>query len=206
MTDDQHDQLPMAASPAPAQVDDVTDFEPADTESTTGDGGSTTDGTESIGEPTVRSAAQKRRRGSRGGRNRKKPAGAAAGGADDNGEDFDDSEDGEPIDTLEGDGDLIEEWSSAPGLTVEPLPLVDAGPNGDGLELPKRMGEGRPSAAAAERALVRKPQIGDTRPAPGRPGTRGCSGQASAATWRPQPTRAREGRQAEARAIRAVGS
>jgi ribonuclease E len=33
-------------------------------------------------------------------------------------------------------------------------------------ELPERPNEGRPSVEAAERALVRKPQIGDTRPAP----------------------------------------
>jgi ribonuclease E len=33
-------------------------------------------------------------------------------------------------------------------------------------ELPEPMRENRPSAEAAERALVRKPQIGDTRPAP----------------------------------------
>ncbi|MEW6154245.1 MAG: Rne/Rng family ribonuclease [Actinomycetota bacterium] len=33
-------------------------------------------------------------------------------------------------------------------------------------ELPDPPGEGRPSAEAAERALVRKPRIGDTRPAP----------------------------------------
>jgi ribonuclease E len=33
-------------------------------------------------------------------------------------------------------------------------------------ELPERLSEGRPSVEAAERALVRKPQIGDTRPAP----------------------------------------
>ena len=36
----------------------------------------------------------------------------------------------------------------------------------DGPELPSPLREGRASAAAAEKALVRKPQIGDTRPAP----------------------------------------
>src|SRR6056297_422273 len=34
------------------------------------------------------------------------------------------------------------------------------------VELPDRTGEGRPSPEAAEKALVRKPQIGDTRPMP----------------------------------------
>ena len=37
-------------------------------------------------------------------------------------------------------------------------------------ELPERISEGRPSSVeAADQALVRKPQIGDTRPAPARP-------------------------------------
>jgi ribonuclease E len=35
-------------------------------------------------------------------------------------------------------------------------------------DLPERTGEGRPSAEAAEKALVRKPQIGDSRPAAAR--------------------------------------
>ncbi len=139
MTDDQHDQPPMAASPALAQVDDTGALEPTES-------GSSADGTESIGEATVRTAAQKRRRGSRGGRNRKKPADAA--GVDDDGDERDDSV---------GDGVAQVNGSALDG---EPT-LVGAEP-----ELPKRIGEGRPSAAAAERALVRKPQIGDTRPAP----------------------------------------
>ena len=36
----------------------------------------------------------------------------------------------------------------------------------DGVELPDRPSEGRPTLEAAEKALVRKPQIGDSRPAP----------------------------------------
>ena len=39
-------------------------------------------------------------------------------------------------------------------------------PSGDGVELPDRPSEGRPTVEAAEKALVRKPQIGDSRPAP----------------------------------------
>jgi ribonuclease E len=42
----------------------------------------------------------------------------------------------------------------------------DGGPDGPGDEMPEPMRENRPSVEAAERALVRKPQIGDTRPAP----------------------------------------
>ncbi|MCU1501523.1 MAG: ribonuclease, partial [Ilumatobacteraceae bacterium] len=38
-------------------------------------------------------------------------------------------------------------------------------------ELPDRISEGRPSLEAANQALVRKPQIGDTRPAPGTAGS-----------------------------------
>ena len=34
------------------------------------------------------------------------------------------------------------------------------------VELPKKMSEGRPSAEVSERALVRKPKIGDTMPIP----------------------------------------
>ena len=78
MTDDQHDQLPTAVVPAPAQVDTAGDLAPSG-------GEASADGTESIGDPSVR-AAQKRRRGSRGGRNRKRPAGAATGGAAANGD------------------------------------------------------------------------------------------------------------------------
>ena len=48
-----------------------------------------------------------------------------------------------------------------------PKPAADDHP-----ELPERLHEGRVSAEAAERALVRKPQIGDTRPAPAAPAPR----------------------------------
>ncbi len=144
MTDDQHDQLPTAVAPAAAQVDVPGDITPLGSEASPDDG-------ESAGDTAVRSAAQKRRRGSRGGRNRKKP-GAALGGVATNG----DSDDpGEDIDDLDD-----EPLESAPATNGERV--VD----GDEPEMPKRMVEGRPSGPAADRALVRKPQIGDTRPAP----------------------------------------
>jgi ribonuclease E len=141
MTDDQHDQLPTAVAPAPelGQVDAAGDFTPSASEATA-------DGSESLGEPSVRTAA-KRRRGSRGGRNRKRPAGAGAASNGDVDDDVDDEADDEA-----GDFDAAVAYEVA---------VDDADP-----ELPKRLVEGRPSAAAAERALVRKPQIGDTRPAP----------------------------------------
>jgi ribonuclease E len=126
-----------------------------------GDNESTSDDTDSIGDPSVRTAA-KRRRGSRGGRNRKKPAGAAGGGLD--GDDETSDADGFEDDHALDNGDLDVPDSIGPGSVVPP-PLDDSGDP----ELPKRIAEGRATGAAAERALVRKPQIGDTRPAPAVP-------------------------------------
>ncbi len=88
------------------------------------------------------SAAKKRRRGSRGGKNRKKPAGQG-------GESTGSSEDRPQGQSRNG---------SSPGSGRNPQELPD----------PPR--EGRVSDPdAAERSLVRKPQIGDTRPAPAKP-------------------------------------
>src|SRR4051794_25342662 len=144
MTDDQHDQLPLAASPAAAQAEGTTAPAPGDAE---------TDNTDSIGEPTVRTS-QRRRRGSRGGRNRRKPAGPGGVALDGDDEDDQDADDQDGDDTFEPD----EEASTAASAALDGQP-----------ELPKRMSEGRPSLAASEQALVRKPQIGDTRPAPPMP-------------------------------------
>jgi ribonuclease E len=83
-------------------------------------------------------ASRKRRRGSRGGQRRRKSPGSGA----------------ESADEIDGDTDL------APGVAPQP-------PDDDKPELPDSMREGRPTTPeAAEKALVRKPQIGDTRPAP----------------------------------------
>ena len=82
-------------------------------------------------------AARKRRRGSRGGKNRKKPTGQG----------------GEAAEGTPGNGGGRS--ASAPGQGRNPQELPD----------PPR--EGKVSdQAVAEQALVRKPQIGDTRPAP----------------------------------------
>ena len=131
------------------------------------------EGTEQLGEATVRPASRKRRRGSRGGRNRKRPGAAgAAGTAGQTDEDLDDDDD----DTM--------------STAEQP-------------ELPERISEGRPSAAAAEQALVRKPQIGDTRPAPaaasapkgeGQKGKGGGRGDTSLAPDGPTATAAGEGK------------
>ena len=69
----------------------------------------------------------------------------------------------------------------------EDAPATDA----DVPELPEPMREGRVSAEAAERSLVRKPQIGDTRPAPPSaaaappPAKRGRGGRSSARAAEP---------------------
>ena len=149
MTDDQHDQLPLAASAAEAQVDKTATQHSSEIDSPT-------DGTETISEPTARTAAQKRRRGSRGGRNRKKPAGGV--GLDGDSDDEFEVSDGDETDDFDEPSDT-ERFKTEGAHPESQL-------NGDEPELPKRMTEGRPSIAAAERALVRKPQIGDTRPAP----------------------------------------
>ena len=143
----------MAAAPAVAQVEAAGDIAAPDSESSSD--------TTAAGETVVRSAAQKRRRGSRGGRNRKKPGTATSAGIGANG-DADDSEDDDDADDEvdADDAELLE-----PELSIN----GDRATDDDEPEMPKRLVEGRASGPAAERALVRKPQIGDTRPAP--PGT-----------------------------------
>ena len=65
--------------------------------------------------------------------------------------------------------DLGAAWAAVLGNSADP-------------ELPKRLAEGRPTGPAADRALVRKPQIGDTRPAPPGPATTAGGRQAGTAT------------------------
>ncbi len=102
-------------------------------------------------------ANRKRRRGSRGGRNRKRPATADDGLVDDDDAADDDLLDDEVL----ADEAVVE----ATVETAARRPRRDVRP-----ELPERISEGRPSSVeAADQALVRKPQIGDTRPAPVRP-------------------------------------
>jgi ribonuclease E len=112
-----------------------------------GDGPDVSDGPD--GPDDEAAAARKRRRGSRGGQRRRKGTGPDGTG----GSEPDAGGDG-PAD--DGDG------------TSEPRPPRTRTPRSTRPEeLPDTMREGRPSTVeAAERALVRKPQIGDTRPAP----------------------------------------
>ena len=127
------------------------------------------DGTELLDDPTVATAARKRRRGSRGGRNRKKPR---PDGLDDD-DDFDD-DDMADVDMADVDGDdSASADSDSPDAAT---PVKQAAPRrrpaavvDNDVEMPDRLSENRPSPEAAEKALVRRPQIGDTRPSPGAP-------------------------------------
>jgi ribonuclease E len=112
-------------------------------------GPSATDAASDTGETGDRPAPKKRRRGSRGGKGRRKPAGTSTATADDGDDAGDDiADDDDVVDDVGG-------GSTAIAATVA----------ADQPELPERISEGRPSVEAAEQALVRKPQIGDTRPA-----------------------------------------
>ena len=93
------------------------------------------------------SSGSKRRRGSRGGQRRRGGGAGAAASSDDSVE--------------SGTGTARDPRSSdAPD---------DAADERNDVELPEPMREGRPSAEAAEKALVRKPRIGDTMPIPSSP-------------------------------------
>ena len=93
--------------------------------------------------------ARRRRRGSRGGRNRKRPAADGSAG-DELGDDHDD------------DDDRPNDHGDEPAFDV-PAAAVNE------VELPDPPRQPRFSPQAAEQALVRRPQIGDTRPAPAIP-------------------------------------
>jgi len=139
-------------------------------------GGSGPDGP--AADPGTATAARRRRRGRRGGRNRR-PAGTAAPRTD---------QDGDGDGGSEGDGRRAPSDGASPSSrsgqpargrqnqdrngsggrggrgTRERRPPAAVGPDQPDLPDPPR--EGRPSPAAAGRSLVRKPKIGDSRPAP----------------------------------------
>ncbi len=132
------------------------------------------DGTEDLDDPGVHAAARKRRRGSRGGRNRKKagPAGSEGGEFDDGDGDGDETADGTGdtdavVDVDDETAGLAPKAAAASRGRQRSAPRAPAPADApEQPELPERMSENRPSTEAADRALVRKPQIGDTRPAP----------------------------------------
>ena len=62
------------------------------------------------------------------------------------------------------------ERDAEPGRSTAPIESAPVGGDDcNDVELPEKISEGRPSAEASERALVRKPQIGDTMPVPNAP-------------------------------------
>ena len=95
----------------------------------------------------------RRRRGSRGGRNRNRSGGGQGGGANASGDEGDDSDE-----------------TGTPDFERQPD------------ELPKRASQSRPrDSAAAEEVLVKKPQIGDSRPDPAADSAEAESGDRDAA-------------------------
>ncbi|MBI4883692.1 MAG: Rne/Rng family ribonuclease [Actinobacteria bacterium] len=135
-----------------------------------------------VDDSTPRPGPRKRRRGSRGGRNRKRPAAAAAGRAGTEptlDEVADDLDDDDLLDDDLLDDDLLDDDEAVDSYEAENLGLTcgaDAqrAPDEVTPELPDRISENRPSTQAADKALVRKPQIGDTRPGAAPPtGVRG---------------------------------
>jgi ribonuclease E len=137
--------------------------------------GAASDGDGSAGPAGPGGPPRKRRRGSRGGKNRRKPGAAAGAGAIDDGDDVDD-DGNDAADDLSGDSSGDAEAQPSPPVAARPsrparlkTPVETPASSAEPAELPERLSENRPSVEAAERALVRKPQIGDTRPAPPTP-------------------------------------
>ncbi|MFZ9675821.1 MAG: Rne/Rng family ribonuclease, partial [Ilumatobacteraceae bacterium] len=104
-------------------------------------------------------ARKKRRRGSRGGRNRPRPNGGANGTTDVSS----DAADDEFGDDDEFDDDGYDDGSDDGDDASSP---ASPGAGANPVELPERMSEGRPSPDVAAQAVVQRPKIGDTRPAP----------------------------------------
>jgi ribonuclease E len=135
----------VAASTSSSELTAASDLAPASSSSDPGpDDHAADNGT---GETAV-SAANRRRRGSRGGQRRR---GSGSGASDDG-----DAPDG---------GDDLDPGTSDDGRADDGRAV---GGRND-VELPEPMREGRASAEAAEKALVRKPRIGDTMPIPTSP-------------------------------------
>jgi ribonuclease E len=114
-------------------------------------------------------AAKKRRRGRRGGRNRNRTSASGTRTQSPNAnraianqnDEIDDDLIDDLVDDLIDDGDDLNQ--AADNARVQPQPRAQRQP----LELPDPPNEGRMmSTEVAGEALVRKPQIGDTRPAP----------------------------------------
>ena len=94
------------------------------------------------------SSGNRRRRGSRGGRGKRPQADAAAGDA----------------------------GEATPGRTERPKAARSVLPDSEIPDLPDLPGEGKASPEAAARALIKRPKIGDSRPAPAIPSPRPAGG------------------------------
>jgi ribonuclease E len=130
--------------------------------------------------------APRRRRGSRGGRSRSRSAGGGDAERGEPGGD-DTGADGTGGDRTTRDGSARDATGRAEaGGRRQSAPAGAASRNPE--ELPERIFEGRPKdPQAAERALVRRPQIGDSRPAPST-ASRGPDGPHAGATDGPSNT------------------
>ena len=163
-------------SPAPAEPS-------ADRPSPDGNGSDTSDTSSDNGGPSASSGAggtsgaARRRRGSRGGRNRTRTSSASGERSDADG-----------LDGLDGLDSLDSPSGAGAGLR---------GADDRNPELPDRASENRPSREVLDEALVRKPQIGDSRPAPGaaddRPGAGSTSSIDEGEGGTPKPRRRRRG-------------
>ena len=101
-------------------------------------------------------STSRRRRGSRGGRNRSRSGGDGPGDTDDGGDDG-----------LSGGDESAGRPRAERSEPSDPDGGRGSASDRNPEELPERAFEGKPkSAEAAEKALVRRPRIGDSRPAP----------------------------------------
>ena len=148
MTDTDAGDLP---TPTPTPSDGAPDPKPPAAPAAEGGSAAGSDGPNE--DDTASGEAKPRRRGSRGGRNRNRPR--PEGAVDDDASD--------DIGDDDSDGDEQPQGSSRPAGTAA-RPETTGGDRQP--ELPDRHRENKPSAEAAEAALVRKPRIGDSRPAP----------------------------------------
>jgi ribonuclease E len=151
--------------------------DPVDQPASTGEGAPQESSEPGDGQPAGNAAvaaAKKRRRGSRGGKNRRRPGTHGATRAADSGDIDDDTGliGSDAADDGDGHDANTAGASSRPARPARQRTPSSAAPAAsvsgatDPVELPERLSEGKPSATAGDAALVRRPQIGDTRPAP----------------------------------------
>ena len=132
-----------SARPAPAPAGDEVDASPSIEASGEGAG----EGDDGASGP------RRRRRGSRGGKSRNRPQADGSEG--------DEADDDEDESSAEDESSSDDRASRSEREAAAAAPLDTRNP-----ELPDKHRENKPSVTAAEAALVRRPQIGDTRPAP----------------------------------------